>query len=132
LAWDAEAFVRSILFSATRDPDSHVRALAFGAQLDLTGLPARLPMLLLLALAFVAAARGEIGRYMAVLLVLATFVDFNPVFFVQYVAWLAPFVVLAAVDPAHEVGSTRGPAQASAARPGRGRGRPPVIPSHPG
>ncbi|MGH7306797.1 MAG: hypothetical protein ACRELZ_26280 [Candidatus Rokuibacteriota bacterium] len=98
LAWDAEAFVRSILFSATRDPDSHVRALAFGAELDLTGLPARLPMLLLLALAFVAAARGEIGRYMAVLLVLATFVDFNPVFFVQYVAWLAPFVVLAAVD----------------------------------
>jgi len=98
VAWNAEAFVRSILFSATRDADSHVRALSVDAQLGLTGLAARLPMLLLIAIVLVAAARGEIGRYLAVLLVLATFVDFNTVFFLQYAAWIAPFLVLAALD----------------------------------
>jgi len=98
VAWNAEAFVRSILFSATRDADSHVRALSLDSQLGLTGLAARLPMLLLIALVMVAAARGEIGRYLAVLLVFATFLDFNAVFFLQYVAWIAPFLVLAALD----------------------------------
>lgn len=98
LAWNAEAFVRSILFSATRNADSHVRAFSFDTQLGLTGLPARLPMLLLVALVLVAAARGEIGRYLAVLLVFATLVDFNTVFFLQYVAWTVPFLVLAALD----------------------------------
>jgi uncharacterized membrane protein len=98
VAWNAEAFVRSILFSATRDADSHVRALSFDAQLGLTGLAARLPMLLLMALVLVAAARGEIGRYLAVLLVLATFLDFNTVFFLQYGAWIVPFLVLAILD----------------------------------
>ena len=98
LAWNAEGFARSILFSATRDADSHVPALSFGEQVGLTGLPGRLPMLLLMGLVLVAAARGEIGRYLAVLLVLATFVDFNAVFYLQYVAWLIPFLVLAALD----------------------------------
>ena len=77
LAWNADAFVRSILFSATRNANSRVSAFSFDANLGLTGLPARLPMLLLMALVLVAAARGEIGRYLAVLLVFATFMDFN-------------------------------------------------------
>jgi hypothetical protein len=55
-------------------------------------------MFLPMALVLVAAARGEIGRYLAVLLILATFVDFNAVFYLQYMAWLVPFVVLAALD----------------------------------
>ena len=98
LAWNADAFVRSILFSATRNANSRVSAFSFDANLGLTGLPARLPMLLLIALVLVAAARGEIGRYLAVLLVFATFMDFNSVFFLQYVAWTVPFLVLAALD----------------------------------
>jgi hypothetical protein len=98
VAWNAEAFVRSILFSATRDPDSHVSALSFVAKLGLTGLAARLPMLLLMSLVLLAAGRGEIGRYLAVLLLLVTFVDFNAVFYLQYMAWLVPFLVLAVLD----------------------------------
>jgi hypothetical protein len=47
---------------------------------------------------FVATARGEIGRYLGVLLILATFVDFNTVFYLQYMAWLVPFMVLASLD----------------------------------
>jgi hypothetical protein len=45
-----------------------------------------------------AAARGEIGRYLAVLLVFATLLDFNSVLFLQYMAWIVPFLVLAALD----------------------------------
>jgi uncharacterized membrane protein len=98
LLWNAEAFLRSVLFSATRDPDSHITALSLPAEAGLTGLPARLPMLLLMGLVLWAAARGEIGRYLAVLLILVTFVDFNAVFYLQYMAWLVPFLVLAALD----------------------------------
>jgi uncharacterized membrane protein len=98
LVWNAEAFVRSVLFSATRDPDSHVPALSIDTQVGLTGLPGRLPMLLVMGLVFVATARGEIGRYLGVLLILATFVDFNTVFYLQYMAWLVPFMVLASLD----------------------------------
>jgi hypothetical protein len=56
-------------------------------------------MLLVMGLVFVATARGEIGRYLGVLLILATFVDFNTVFYLQYMAWLVPFMVLVSLDP---------------------------------
>jgi len=101
LIWNGEAFVRSILFSATRDPDSHVAAISIDAKLGLLGPVGRLPMLLVMSLVFVATARGEIGRYLSVLLILATFVDFNSVFYLQYVAWLVPLVVLASQDRGH-------------------------------
>jgi uncharacterized membrane protein len=101
LIWDAEAFVRSVLFSATRDPDSHVPALSIDTKMGLSGMAGRLPMLLVMGLAYVATARGEIGRYLGVLLILATFVDFNTVFYLQYMAWLVPVIVLAALDRGH-------------------------------
>ena len=70
-------------------------------------------MLLLVALVLVAAARGEIGRYLAVMLVFATFLDFNTVFFVQYMTWIVPFLVLAVLDrrprAAQSVGDTSPP-----------------------
>ena len=70
-------------------------------------------MLLLVALVLVAAARGEIGRYLAVVLVLATFLDFNTVFFLQYMTWTVPFLVLAVLDrrprAAQSVGDTSPP-----------------------
>jgi uncharacterized membrane protein len=98
LLWNAEAFLRSVLFSATRDPESHITALSVPGKIGVTGLPGRLPMLILMGLVLWAAARGEVGRYLAVLLLLVTFVDFNAVFYLQYMAWLVPFLVLAALD----------------------------------
>src|SRR5262249_50890500 len=70
LIWNSEAFVRSILFSATRDPDSHVPAMSIDAKLGFGGPVGRLPMLLVVSLAFVGTARGELGRYLSVLLIL--------------------------------------------------------------
>lgn len=101
LIWNAEAFARSVLFSATRNPDSHVPALSIDTQLGLTGLAGRLPMLLVMGLVCVATARNEVGRYLGVLLILTTFVDFNPVFYLQYMAWLVPFIALAVMDRRH-------------------------------
>ncbi len=100
VAWDAGAFARSVLFSVVRDADSHVRAPAVATVAGLGGVAARLPMLGLAALVLAAAARGEIGRYPSVLLVLAVFTDFSPVLFLQYLAWLVPLLVLAACDAA--------------------------------
>src|SRR5262245_8911594 len=101
LLWNGEAFVRSILFSATRNPDSHVAAISIDAKLGLFGPAARLPMLLVMSVVLLATARGEAGRYLSVLLILATFVDFNTVFYVQYMAWVVPLVVLASLDRGH-------------------------------
>jgi hypothetical protein len=55
-------------------------------------------MLLVMGFAYMATARAEIGRYLGVLLILATFVDFNTVFYLQYMAWVVPFIVLASLD----------------------------------
>jgi len=98
LAWHPEAFVRALLFSVARAADSHVSARSADALLGLVGIPARLPMAILMALVYVAAARRQVGRYLAVLLVLTVFVDFNAVLFLQYMAWVVPFLVLPACD----------------------------------
>jgi hypothetical protein len=74
----------------------HLKAAAAGS---LAGLVARVPMWLLTAGVAIAAVRGEIGRYLSVLLVLAVFTDFNAVIFVEYLAWAVPFLVLAACEP---------------------------------
>jgi hypothetical protein len=99
IAWNPEAFGRSLLVPMTREAASHVSAAAaVGTLAGLSGFPARVPMVALALLVMVAAARGEIGRYRSVLLVLAVFTDFDPVLFLQYLAWIVPFLVLAACD----------------------------------
>ena len=98
LVWNPEAFIKSILLSATRNPGGHFSDSSFGTFLGLYGIPARLPMLLLMTLVIVAAAREQIGRYMSVLIIFSVFVDFSPVLFSQYMAWVVPFLILAACD----------------------------------
>jgi uncharacterized membrane protein len=95
--WDAGAFTRSVLSSVTRPSDAYAHISAVGTLLGLRGGLARVPLLLLLTLVvLIAAHRRVIGRYTAVLLMFATFTDFNTVLFPQYFAWVVPFIVLAA------------------------------------
>ena len=61
----------------------------------------RLPMLVLLGLIYFASLRGEIRLNLSALLVIAIFVDFNPVFFSNYVSWMIPLLPLVARDFAH-------------------------------
>jgi hypothetical protein len=98
LLMDAQGFVRSIAFSVTRTAATHVDAASLDSLLGLSGPIARLPMLGLLIVAYVAFWQCELGLYQAGLLVMAAFVDFNSVLFLQYFCWLVPFVPLAAID----------------------------------
>jgi uncharacterized membrane protein len=95
LVWNATGFFRSMLFSVTRNPEPFLGAFAAGDVLGLVGVPAKLPMALLLLLTYVLAWQGRLGRHAAVLLVMVTFVDFNSVVFAQYLTWLVPFIPLA-------------------------------------
>ncbi len=110
LAWNAEGFVSSILFSATRLPADHFGVPSFDGHMGWVGLPAKLPMLALMALTYWLAARRKIGRFTSALLVMVTFVDFNSVLFNQYLAWVAPLLPLVVCD-AGDGGPDRGLAQ---------------------
>lgn len=98
LVWDADAFLGSVLFSATRNARSHVGALSLDAALGLDGLAARLPLLLGLGAVYTLAAGRTIGVYTSCLLTFAVFTDFNSVFYTHYPAWLAPFLPTAVLD----------------------------------
>lgn len=97
---DAPGFVRSIAFSVTRNAATatHIDAPSLDSLLGISGPLARLPMLCLLIVAYLAFWRRELGLYRAGLLVMAVFIDFNSVLFLQYFCWLVPFVPLAAVE----------------------------------
>jgi hypothetical protein len=98
LAWNAEGFAKSILFSATRLPADHFAAPSLDGLMGWLGIPAKVPMLLLMVLALWLAWRAKIGPFTAALLVMASFVDFNSVLFRQYLAWIVPLLPLAVLE----------------------------------
>jgi uncharacterized membrane protein len=102
---DAEAFVKSILFSVSRNPMATGDIYSLDALLGWSGWAARIPMIGLLGLIYVAVWRGRLGAYASSLLVLATVTFFNSVFFTSYMVWVVPFVPLACLEAfprAHE------------------------------
>ncbi|MBI2840913.1 MAG: hypothetical protein HYX75_21555 [Acidobacteria bacterium] len=98
LVWNAEGYVRSILFSVTRSPDDHFGIGSLDSLLGWSGFPARLPMLSIMLLVYALFARGRIGMLTGALLVMAIFVDFNSVLFPQYVLWIVPLIPLIICD----------------------------------
>ena len=98
LVWNAEGFVRSLMFSATRNPDDHFSAPSVDALLGFRGIPAKIPMLLLLALTYAPAWLHRVPVYASLLLVMSAFFGFNSVLFRQYVVWFIPFIPLAVLE----------------------------------
>jgi uncharacterized membrane protein len=98
-----EAFLRTLAFPLTRDAASHVEALSVDTWLKLPGLTARLPLLGMLILIYVLFARRKLPLIAAGLLVMATFIDFNSVLFLQYFSWLVPFILMAVAELAGPV-----------------------------
>ena len=98
LIWNAEGFVRSILFSATRYPDDHFDAPSLDALFGAYGIPAKIPMLLLVSLTYALASLHRLPVYASLLLVMSAFFGFNSVLFRQYVVWFIPFIPLAALE----------------------------------
>lgn len=100
LAWDATGFIKSVLFSATRLPSSHVRTATIDQALGWTGAAGRIPMLFTLGLVYLAAMKSDMGRYTAALFALLVFSVMNPVLYNQYFCWVMALIPLAACDRA--------------------------------
>ncbi|MCU0501408.1 MAG: hypothetical protein MUC51_06520 [Anaerolineae bacterium] len=98
LAWHADGFIESLAFSATRNPVDHFSTPSLDGQMGWLGLPARLPMLVMLLAVYGLAWRRKIGIFVASLFAMSTFVDFNSVLFRQYLAWLVPLIPLVMLD----------------------------------
>jgi hypothetical protein len=95
LFWSAEGFIKSIAFSATRISLNHFGADSIDSILNLRGLVARIPFVLMLCGAYVVAWQKSVGRYGAALLVMGIFLAFNSVLFQHYPVWLMPLLALA-------------------------------------
>ncbi|MCL7452986.1 MAG: glycosyltransferase family 39 protein [Anaerolineae bacterium] len=96
LAWNPEGFMRSIVFSATRKPFPLAGAVSADTAVGWIGLPAKAPLLLLMVAIYWASLQRMLRPFVSALLVMATFVAFNSVFYASYTVWLMPFIPLAA------------------------------------
>jgi uncharacterized membrane protein YidH (DUF202 family) len=95
LVWNAEGFFKSIAFSGTRAALNHFGAASIDDILNLEGLIARLPLLIMLCAAYLAAWHKATGRYGSAMMVMAIFIAFNSVLFEHYPVWLMPLLPLA-------------------------------------
>ncbi len=95
LLWNSNGFIRSISFSATRTALNHFGAEFIDVVLNLSGLLARIPFLIMLSGAYLASWQRSMGRYGSTMLVMAIFIAFNSVLFTHYPAWLMPLLPLA-------------------------------------
>ena len=98
LAWHADGFIESLAFSATRNPVDHFSVPSLDGQMGWLGLPARLPMFVMLLAVYALAWRRKIGMFVASLFAMSTFVDFNAVLFRQYLVWIVPLIPLVMLD----------------------------------
>jgi uncharacterized membrane protein len=87
LFWDAEALIRSLLFSVTRLSDHSVGVASLDEVIGLVGVAARLPMLVLIAAVYLLASSGAVNRWTAAFLVFAVFTGYNSVLYPQYMIW---------------------------------------------
>jgi len=95
LLWNANGFIRSISFSATRTALNHFGAESIDVVLNLSGLLARIPFFIMLCGVYFASWQRSVGRYGSAMLVMAIFVAFNSVLFTHYPTWLMPLLPLA-------------------------------------
>lgn len=99
--WNPEGFVKSILFSATRNPMADLLSIdAKLSQIDrldtvMIGIGAKIFMLFLFVLTYIATWKYRIDRYTSSCLIFLIFTSFNSVYFPQYTYWIFPFLCLA-------------------------------------
>jgi hypothetical protein len=93
--WNAESWIKSILFSASRDAETSFNAPSLFK--ETAGLRL-LPTLVLTVLIYISAFKRQIGLYTSALLTLSVFINFNAILFTQYLCWVVPFVPLSIRD----------------------------------
>ena len=84
LLWNAEGMFKSIVFSATRAAETHFAAPSLDTLIGWQGLPARIPMLILILLVYWLAYSGIGKKYTLAFLVIAIFINFNGVLYEGY------------------------------------------------
>ncbi len=92
--------LRSIIFSAYRQSTGDFATPDIATMLSLEGLVARLPMLGMMSLVYVAAWKKQVRMFGATLAIFIVFIGFNPVLFFQYLTWIIPFIPLAISESA--------------------------------
>jgi hypothetical protein len=93
---DTSGFIKSTLFSVTRQSQHVVNVSDIANYFDLEGLGARLPLLISWLLVLLCAWKFRLPKYLSAFLVILVFTEFNPVSFPQYLVWpaaLFPFVI---------------------------------------
>jgi hypothetical protein len=100
LIWNFEGFIKSILFSVTRYPDTNVVAQSLDYFLSkdfpkIVGIMAKVPMLLLMSLIYFEAFRQKVSLYFSSFLIMVVFINFNSVLFFQYILWTTALLPLA-------------------------------------
>lgn len=98
LFWNAEGFIKSILFSMTRSAVNGFQAPSIDKFMDWDGASARLLMFALFILIYWFSANRQIGRYTGVFLIMSVFICFNSVLFGQYMIWAIPPMLLLLLD----------------------------------
>ena len=96
LIWDAEGFIHSILFSATRLPEGHLLGVA--DQVGATGFVAKIPAVAALLLVYLFAWRRQVKLYSGSLLAFFAFTSFNSVYYSRYMVWCLPFAALTILE----------------------------------
>jgi hypothetical protein len=104
LIWNWEAFVRSILFSTTRIAAAAYNVYSLDVALGWQGLLARVPVVLMLLMAYWLTWKYKLGVFNMALLVLAIFLFFNSVFFTSYMVWVVAFIPLTAYELIAHIG----------------------------
>ena len=98
---DFYGFIKSILFSFTREPTLALKAIDLSNYLQLTGAASRIPLIIVMSIIFIVAWRFKLPKYLLAFLVMVAFTEFNPVSISQYMVWtmaLLPFVVFELYD----------------------------------
>lgn len=100
LIWNAEGFVKSILFSATRLAESHIPgapsldAYAADSYPWLVGLRAKAPMLVLMGLTYLSFLKEKVSIMVASSITMIIFLYFHSVLFLQYFVWPLSLILL--------------------------------------
>ncbi len=94
LIQDLIGFVKSLSISLTRYPETHIGVLSLDALFGWVGLPAKIPLILMILASYLVAWRTKLGYFAAGLLIMTIFVDFHSVLFRHYMAWIVPLVLL--------------------------------------
>lgn len=106
IIWHSEGFVKSIVFSATRFPDDEmipsVDVVISAAAPAFVGIAAKIPLLLMLLAIYASFLRRQSRLYLSAVLIMLVFVNFNTIFFPQYLFWVMPLIPLVICDGEQE------------------------------